>query len=79
MGGVAVFGTWAERWMENYQMAESTRDMPRSVYGRELLAEGGKLKMSEITPEDIRILCGSIVDRGAPDTAVHSRDHEVCE
>ena len=31
-----TFGAWAEKWLRGYQMAESTRDMRRSVYQREL-------------------------------------------
>ncbi|QBH20805.1 site-specific integrase [Alcaligenes faecalis] len=74
MGEMGTFGAWAKRWLEEYAMAESTRDMRRSVYLRELEPKFGRLKMPEITPEDIRILCGEIVDRGAPATAVHVRE-----
>lgn len=31
-----TFGAWAEKWLRGYQMAESTRDMRKSVYTREL-------------------------------------------
>lgn len=31
-----TFGAWAEKWLKGYQMADSTRDMRRSVYIREL-------------------------------------------
>lgn len=31
-----TFGAWAEKWLRGYQMADSTRDMRRSVYEREL-------------------------------------------
>ncbi len=30
--------------------------------------------MTEITLNDLRALCGKIVDRGAPATAIHMRD-----
>jgi len=31
-----TFGAWAEKWLRGYQMADSTRDMRKSVYTREL-------------------------------------------
>jgi len=34
--GAETFGAWAEKWMRGYQMADSTRDMRKSVYNREL-------------------------------------------
>ena len=55
-------------------MAESTRDMRRSVYVRELEKAFGNQKLAEITHEDLRILTDAIVERGAPATAVHTRD-----
>jgi integrase len=69
-----TFGEWAEEWLERYIMAESTRDMRRSVYERDLKRPFGKLKLEEITADELRRLCDRIVDRGAPATAVHARD-----
>lgn len=68
------FIQWAEEWLERYTMAESTRDMRRSVYDRDLKGAFGKLKLEEVTPEELRSLCDRIVERGAPATAVHARD-----
>lgn len=68
------FGEWAERWIKDHQMAESTRDMRRSVYERDLKARFGRLKMTEVTHDDLRSLCDEIVERGAPATAVHARE-----
>lgn len=68
------FGVWAKLWFEKYQMAESTRDMRRSIYDRDLEDAFGRLKMSEITHDDLRTLCDKIVDRGAPAVAIHARD-----
>jgi hypothetical protein len=68
------FGEWAEQWLIRYQMAESTRDMRRSVYERDLKVPFGRLKMTEINHEDLRALCNKIVDRGAPATAVQVRE-----
>jgi integrase len=69
-----TFGEWAEEWLDRYMMAESTRDMRRSVYERDLKRPFGKLKLDEITADELRRLCDRIVDRGAPATAVHARE-----
>jgi len=68
------FGEWAEEWLDRYQMAASTRDMRRSVYERGLRKPFGKLKLAEVTGDELRSLCDRIVARGAPATAVHARD-----
>ena len=69
-----TFGAWAEKWLRGYQMADSTRDMRRSVYTRELETKFGNQKLTEITHEDLRALTDAIVERGAPATAVHVRE-----
>lgn len=69
-----TFGAWAEKWLRGYEMADSTRDMRRSVYERELNPKFANQKLSEITHEDLRALTDAIVERGAPATAVHSRE-----
>ena len=69
-----TFGAWAEKWLRGYQMAPNTRDMRRSVYERELKPKFGNSKLIEITHEDLRALTDAIVERGAPATAVHSRE-----
>lgn len=68
------FGAWAEKWLRGYEMAESTRDMRRSVYERELKPKFENQKLQEITHEDLRTLTDAIVARGAPATAVHARE-----
>ena len=68
------FGEWAELWLKKHKMAESTRDMRRSVYERDLKEPFASLMMWEITHEDLRRLCDRIVERGAPATAVHVRE-----
>jgi integrase len=68
------FGEWAEEWLVKYPMAESTRDMRRSVYERDLQRPFGKLKLEEASDDELRTLCDKIVARGAPTTAVHARD-----
>jgi integrase len=69
-----TFGDWAEKWLSGAEMAESTRDMRRACYQRELKKPFGRMKLPEINHDDLRILCEKIVDRGAPATAVHSRE-----
>lgn len=69
-----TFGAWAEKWLRGYQMADSTRDMRRSVYERELKPKFSNQKLMEITHEDLRALTDAIVERGAPATAVHVRE-----
>ena len=69
-----TFGAWAEKWLRGYQMADSTRDMRTAVYERELKPKFGNQKLAEITHEDVRALADAIVERGAPATAVHSRE-----
>ncbi|EPM82593.1 putative phage-related integrase protein, partial [Pseudomonas syringae pv. actinidiae ICMP 19068] len=72
--GAETFDAWAEKWLRGYQMADSTRDMRRSVYERELKPHFGNQKLVEINHEDLRTLTDAIVERGAPATAVHSRE-----
>ena len=72
--GAETFDAWAEKWLRGYQMADSTRDMRRSVYERELKLKFGNQKLVEINHEDLRALTDAIVERGAPATAVHSRE-----
>lgn len=50
-----TFGAWAEKWLRSYPMADSTRDMRRSVYERDLKARFGNLKLTEITHEDLLV------------------------
>ena len=69
-----TFGAWAEKWLRGYQMADSTRDMRRSVYERELKPKFSNQRLVEITHEDLRALTDAIVERGAPATAIHARE-----
>ena len=55
-------------------MADSTRAMRRSIFERELLPVWRNRLLTEISPDDLRAHCASIVDRGAPATAIHVRD-----
>lgn len=68
------FSVWAERWLEKYKMAESTRAMRRWAYESDLKRPFGALLLSEITDRMLRALCDRIVDRKAPAVAVHVRE-----
>lgn len=72
--GAKTFGDWAEAWLRGYQMADSTRDMRRATYIRELQRAYGNKFLTEITHDDLRSLTDKIVARGAPATAVHARE-----
>lgn len=65
-----TFGAWAEKWLRGYQMADSTRDMRRSVYERDLKAKFSAWKLTEITHEDLRALTDAIVARGKQFTSI---------
>lgn len=68
------FSVWAERWLDKYKMAESTRAMRRSTYERDLKGPFGSLLLSEISDHMLRALCDRIVERNAPAVAVHARE-----
>ena len=69
-----TFGDFAERWLKDYRMEESTRAMRESVLNRDVLPHFRNRLLPEITAEELRTLCDKIKDRGAPATAVHARD-----
>lgn len=69
-----TFGSWADKWLAGHDMAESTRDMRRSVYERDVRGKFENRLLSEITSKDVRDLAEKIVERGAPATAVHARE-----
>lgn len=68
------FGEWAESYFKDSKMAESTRVMRRHIYDRDVGPVWNSRLMVEITPEDLRVLCNKVKERGAPATAIHVRD-----
>ncbi|RAH99702.1 integrase [Acuticoccus sediminis] len=68
------FGEFGEKWFQESRMADSTRAMRRSIYERDVLPTFRNRLLTEITPDDLRMMCGKVKDRGAPATAVHVRD-----
>lgn len=68
------FGEFGEKWFQESRMAESTRAMRRSIYERDILPTFRNRLLTEIAPDDLRMMCGKVKERGAPATAVHVRD-----
>lgn len=68
------FGQFGEKWLTAGAMADSTRALRRSIFERELLPIWRNRLLPEITPDDLRVLCAKVVNRGAPATAIHVRD-----
>jgi integrase len=68
------FGEFGEKWFQESRMADSTRAMRRSIYERDILPTFRNRLLTEIAPEDLRMMCGKVKERGAPATAVHVRD-----
>lgn len=53
------FGQFGEKWLTAAPMADSTRAMRRSIFERELLPKWRNRLLTEITPDDLRALCGA--------------------
>jgi len=68
------FGEFGEKWFQESRMADSTRAMRRAIYERDILPTFRNRLLTEITPDDLRMMCGKVKERGAPATAVHVRD-----
>lgn len=69
-----LFGEWGEIYFRDIKIAQSTLDMRRHIYDRDIAPTWKNRRMSEITPDDLRALCQKVKDRGAPATAIHVRD-----
>lgn len=69
-----TFGSWAEKYFAEANLAESTKAMRKSVYDRNLADEFGRLKLEEITPVRLMARCEKIKERGAAAPAVHARE-----
>jgi len=68
------FSEFAERWLQEHRMADSTRAMRRTIYERDILPTFRNRLLPEISPDDLRTMCAKVKSRGAPATAVHVRD-----
>ena len=69
-----TFGSWAEKYFAEADLAESTKAMRKSVYDRNLADEFGRLKLEEITPVRLMARCEKIKESGAAAPAVHARE-----
>ena len=47
----------AQAWMDKAPMADSTRNMRRSIFNREVMPKWRSRLLSEITPDDLRAHC----------------------
>ena len=68
-----VFGYWLEKWFNDANYADSTRDIVGGIVNRDVIPKFGKLLLSEITPTILRQYCEKLKER-APVTAVKTRD-----
>lgn len=66
--------TYAPVYLEEAEIAESTRSMRRSVFNRAILPALGRYRLEQVTSEDIRAMCLKIKEQGAPSTGVAARD-----
>ncbi len=69
-----TFQTFADIWLRDAGLADSTAAMRKSILDRDVLPKFGKRKLDEITPSQVLGLCEKIKERGAPATAVHARE-----
>jgi integrase len=67
-------GEWGESYFKEANIAQSTREMRRHIYDRDIAPAWKSRLMTEIFPDDLRALCKKVKDRGAPATAIHVRD-----
>ena len=74
MNEAKTFAQFANRWLEEARMAESTRSMRKSIIDRDIMPSFRSRLLAEIGPEDLRNLCEKVKARGAPATALHLRD-----
>lgn len=68
------FSSFAERYLEDVRLAESTKALRIATYERDIKNTFGNRLMIEITSDDIRRHCEKIKERGAPSTAIFVRD-----
>lgn len=71
--GEYSFGEIGARYLKEACMADSTRSMRKAIFDRNIEPAWKNRRLSEITPDDLRQLCGKVKDRGAPATAIHDR------
>lgn len=68
------FSVFAEKYLAEVQLADSTKALRVATYERDIKATFGNRLMTEITTDEIRRHCEQIKERGAPSTAIFVRD-----
>ncbi len=68
------FCVFAERYLADVQLADSTKALRVATYERDIKDTFGNRLMTEITADEIRSHCEKIKERGAPSTAIFVRD-----
>lgn len=68
------FCVFAEKYLADVQLAESTKALRIATYERDIKDTFGNRLMTEITTDEIRGHCEKIKARGAPSTAILVRD-----
>ena len=68
------FSSFAEKYLEDVKLAESTKALRVATYERDIKSTFGNRLMPEISTDEIRRHCNKIKDRGAPSTAIFVRD-----
>lgn len=68
------FGDWLERWFQDADYKDSTRNIVEGIIKRDVRPKLSKKLLSEITPDMLRNHCEKIKDRGASASAVKTRD-----
>ncbi len=74
VGNSGRFSEYAERFLKEVDLAESTRQLRRATYEREIKPHFANKLMTEIKTVEIRNHCELIKERGAPSTAIFVRD-----
>jgi integrase len=68
------FGKFAELWLAEAKLSDSTMTQRRHVYRRDIKPFLKRRPMAAIDSDEVRGLCERVKARGAPATAVHVRD-----
>ncbi|TGZ99421.1 tyrosine-type recombinase/integrase [Rodentibacter pneumotropicus] len=68
------FCVFAEKYLADVQLAESTKALRVATYERDIKDTFGNRLMTEIKTDEIRSHCEKIKERGAPSTAIFVRD-----
>jgi integrase len=71
---IGTFCDYAEKWFREANLSASTKAMRRFVYNHDIYPRFKRLRLTEISADDIRALCERIKARNAPATALQVRD-----